>query len=118
MTDERGLPVKLAITPGQTHDSQPAAALLADMTEGQMLLGDRAYDADWLRAFVAERGGWANIPPKRNRKTPICFSPALYKARNAVERFTSTGSGQTSINSNITDASPPAMTSSDRHTSP
>ena len=87
MTDERGLPVKLAITPGQTHDSQPAAALLADMTEGQMLLGDRAYDADWLRAFVAERGGWANIPPKRNRKTPICFSPALYKARNAVERF-------------------------------
>ena len=30
---------------------------------------------------------WANIPPKANRKDPICFSPYLYKARNLVERF-------------------------------
>jgi len=29
----------------------------------------------------------ANIPPKRNRKGPICFSPDLYRARNLVERF-------------------------------
>ena len=29
----------------------------------------------------------ANIPPKSNRKDPICFSPYLYKARNLVERF-------------------------------
>jgi hypothetical protein len=29
----------------------------------------------------------ANIPPKRNRKDPICFSPYLYRARNLVERF-------------------------------
>ncbi len=29
----------------------------------------------------------ANIPPKSNRKDPICFSPHLYKARNLVERF-------------------------------
>ena len=27
------------------------------------------------------------IPPKRNRKDPICFSPYLYRARNLVERF-------------------------------
>ena len=32
-------------------------------------------------------GAWANIPPKANRKTPICFSKHLYKARNLVERF-------------------------------
>lgn len=30
---------------------------------------------------------WANIPPKRNRKEAICFSPYLYRARNLVERF-------------------------------
>ena len=34
-----------------------------------------------------EQGAWANIPPKRNRKEPICFSPYLYRARNLVERF-------------------------------
>jgi transposase len=37
--------------------------------------------------FVSERGARANIPPKRNRKDPICFSPYLYRDRNLVERF-------------------------------
>ena len=87
MTDGAGLPVRLAITPGQTHDAKAATDLLDSIGQGHMLLGDRAYDADWIRASVAERGGWANIPPKRNRKDPICFSPYLYKARNVIERF-------------------------------
>ena len=52
-----------------------------------MVLADRAYDADWLRAMVSQQGSWANIPPKRNRKSPICFSPWLYKQRNLIERF-------------------------------
>jgi hypothetical protein len=34
-----------------------------------------------------QQGAWANIPPKRNRKDPICFSPYLYRARKLVERF-------------------------------
>jgi transposase len=42
---------------------------------------------DWIRAFVNQQGAWANIPPKLNRKEPICFSPHLYRARNLVERF-------------------------------
>jgi transposase len=79
--------VKLVITPGQTHDIKAAAELLSDIRKGQMVLADRAYDADWLRNMVSEQGGWANIPPKTNRKTPICFSPWLYKQRNLVERF-------------------------------
>ena len=57
------------------------------MVEGQMLLADRAYDADWIRNLMNERGAWANIPPKRNRKIKAVFSPYLYKARNKVERF-------------------------------
>jgi Transposase DDE domain len=52
-----------------------------------MLLADRGYDADWIRAFVNEQGAWANIPPRCNRREPICFSPHLYRARNLVERF-------------------------------
>ena len=52
-----------------------------------MVLGDKAYDANWLRDYIAERGGWTNIPPKTLRKSPICFSPCLYKQRNLVERF-------------------------------
>ncbi len=52
-----------------------------------MLLADRAYDADWIREHAIEKGAWANIPPKSNRNSPICFSPYLYRARNPVERF-------------------------------
>jgi transposase len=53
----------------------------------QWLLADRGYDADWIRELAREQGAWVNIPPKRNRKDPICFSPYLYRARNLVERF-------------------------------
>ena len=52
-----------------------------------IVLADRGYDADWIRELASEKGAWANIPPKRNRREPICFSPYLYRARNLVERF-------------------------------
>lgn len=87
MTDDRGLPLRLAITPGQVHDIRVAGELLADLGKGQMLVADRAYDADWLRNMISENGGWANIPPKSNRKAPVCFSPWLYRQRNVIERF-------------------------------
>ena len=52
-----------------------------------MLLADRGSNADWIRSLAAKKVAWANIPPKRGRKDPICFSPHLYRARNLVERF-------------------------------
>ena len=52
-----------------------------------MLLADRGYDADWIRELAIEKGAWTNIPPKSNRRDPICFSPYVYRARNRVERF-------------------------------
>jgi transposase len=47
----------------------------------------RGYDADWIRAVATKKGAWINIPPRCNRKEPICFSPHLYRAGNLVERF-------------------------------
>lgn len=61
--------------------------MTVDLPEGAMLLADKGYDANALRTAVRERNAWANIPPKANRKDPICFSPFLYKARNLVEHF-------------------------------
>ena len=61
--------------------------MIADLPKGALLLADKGYDANALRDAAAERGAWANIPPKANRKDPICFSKHLYKARNMVERF-------------------------------
>ncbi len=52
-----------------------------------MVLADKAYDANAIREMIDGQGAWPNIPPKSNRKDPICFSPYLYIARNLVERF-------------------------------
>jgi transposase len=87
LVDTNGLPVRLALTPGEAHDNRLALALLSGLKSGAMLLADRGYDADWIRGLATRRGAWANIPLKRNRKEPICFSPFLYRARNLVERF-------------------------------
>jgi transposase len=75
------------LTAGEASDIATAPAMLADLPKGAMLLADKGYDANALRAAVCEQDAWANIPPKANRKDPICFSPYLYKARNLIERF-------------------------------
>jgi transposase len=67
--DTNGMPVRLELTTGEAHDNRLVTELLSDLKSGTMLLADRGYDADWIRAFAGERGAWANIPPKRNRKT-------------------------------------------------
>jgi transposase len=90
VVDGNGLPVQLGLTGSQAHDNRLCSALLRRLPRRARLLADRGYDADWIRAYVSERGAWANIPPKRNRKYPICFSPYLYRDRNLVERFFNT----------------------------
>ena len=87
VVDADGLPVGLGLTPGEAHDNRLCSVLLTGLHQGTMLLADRGYDADWIRDFASQNGAWANIPPKRNRKEPICFSPYLYRARNLIERF-------------------------------
>jgi len=80
------MPVRLELTAGEAHDNRLVTGLLSNLKSGAML-AERGYDADWIRAFAGEHAAWANIPPKRNRKDPICFSSYLYRARNLVERF-------------------------------
>ncbi len=87
VVDTNGLPVHLALTPGEAHDNRLCSVLLSAMLPQTMLLADRGYDAGWIRELIRQQGAWASIPPKRNRKDPICFSPYLYRARNLVERF-------------------------------
>jgi transposase len=87
VVDSKGLPVRLALSPGEAHDVRLAGHLLSRLKSGSMLLADRGYDADWIRELAMKKGAWANIPPKRNHSDPICFSPYLYRARNRVERF-------------------------------
>ena len=61
--------------------------LLDRLPECAVVNGDKGYDANALREQIRERGALANIPPKANRKQKPCFSPFLYRDRNAIERM-------------------------------
>ena len=74
VVDANGLPVRLGLTPGEAHDNRLCPALLAGLRQRTMVLADRGYDADRIRTRVNQQGAWANIPPRQNRKEPICFS--------------------------------------------
>jgi transposase len=48
---------------------------------------DKAFDAGWLRDFLAERSIEAIIPPKFNRKNPASCDMEVYKWRRLIENF-------------------------------
>jgi len=52
-----------------------------------ILSGDKGYDSDAVRRKIENLGAAPNIPPKINRRWKNCFSPALYRERNAIERM-------------------------------
>lgn len=106
--DAAGLPTRLGLAPGEAHDNWLCSVLLAELQPRATLLADRGYDADGIREFASQNGAWANIPPKRNRKEPICFSPCLYRSRTWSSGF-STGSSSAGVSPPVTTSSPPTI---------
>jgi len=68
-------------------DYKGAALMLAALPKADALLADKGYDADWLRAALAERGLAACIPSKSNRKVPIPYDAVLYRQRHKIENM-------------------------------
>jgi transposase len=87
MCDALGNPVGFVLTPGQAHDLQGADVLLPGM-QAQMLLADKAYDADERVLMpLAAAGKTAIIPPKSNRKIQREYDKEIYKERHLIENF-------------------------------
>ncbi len=75
------------LTGGQAHDLAGADVLLADM-QGEMLIADKAFDADKRVIEPMTAAGKAVvIPPKANRKTPRSYDRDIYKTRHLIENF-------------------------------
>ena len=68
-------------------DYKGAALMIDAFPKAQALLGDRGYDADWLRAALADRGIAACIQSKVNRKVLIPHDTALYRRRHKIENM-------------------------------
>ena len=72
------------LLPGQRHDTVGVPPLIEGVAFGA-LLGDKAFDVDWLRADLDARGAAAVIPPKANRKAQITLDRDMYRWRHLIE---------------------------------
>lgn len=86
LCDEQGRPHAILLTGGNVADITAAATLVSAVTPPGELVGDKGYDADHLRRFLAERGTAAVIPSTSSRKVPIPHDAERYKLRNVIER--------------------------------
>ena len=75
------------LTGGTFSDCKAGEVLINRMPATSLLNADKGYDSDAIRRQVRQRGAFANIPPKANRTWKNCFSPHLYRDRNAIERM-------------------------------
>jgi transposase len=87
LTDAACRPIAFLLTGGQVADCTAAALLLEKMPEASILHGDKGYDSNAVRRQAEDKGAMPNIPPKSNRRWKNCFSPHLYRNRNAIERM-------------------------------
>lgn len=87
LTDAACRPIAFTLTGGQVDDRTAAPALLERLPKCRILHADKGYDTNHIRRTVEAKGTMPNIPPKANRIWKNCFSPYLYRDRNAIERM-------------------------------
>ena len=86
LVDALGNLIRFTLLPGQRHDLLGVKPLIDDM-EFEAFLGDKAFDANWLRDELGERNASAVIPSKSNRKVQIPHDKEVYKWRHLVENY-------------------------------
>ena len=86
LVDALGNLARFILLPGQRHDSVGVAPLIKDI-DFEALIGDKAFDADWLRAELNERGALTVIPPNASGAGKIPYDEEMYKWRHLVENF-------------------------------
>ena len=87
MCNGEGKPIAFYLTAGQVSDYKGAEKLLPMLPQSEYFIGDRGYDADWLREQLTENDIKPCIPPRKNRKEDIQYNKTLYKKRHKVENL-------------------------------
>lgn len=79
-----GCPVRFLLTGGQKGDAPQAEALIEGLP-ARAVMADTAYDADYLRQAIAEKGALAVIPNNPSRATKHKLDKHLYAQRHLIE---------------------------------
>ncbi len=92
----QGLPLSIAIGPGQEHETQHVISLVEHLPELRgpsgvaswpaKFAGDKGYSAGWVRQFLQERGFTPVIAHRNNETRPETFDREAYRQRNLIER--------------------------------
>jgi len=86
MVDGLGNLVRFTLMPGQRGETMAVEGLMEGV-RCQAFLGDKAYDADWLREMLVSRGIEPVIPARKGRKNPAVHDEEKYKWRHLVENY-------------------------------
>jgi transposase len=87
LTDRFCRPLAFLLTGGQVADCKAGALLLQRSSRCRILLPDKSYYSDAIRRQIEATGAAPNIPPESKCRWKPCFSPDLYKGRDAIERM-------------------------------
>ena len=85
VADAKGRPIRFFMSAGQVSDHTGAAALPDGLPKADWILGDRGYDADWLREALKDKGIKVFLPGRKSRKKPVEYDKRRYKRRNRIE---------------------------------
>nr|WP_236617711.1 IS5 family transposase [Sphingobium ummariense] len=88
VADALGRPLAFILTSGEAADCKAYDALIGLPERApDALLADKGYDADAIRADLAERQIEPVIPGRSNRRVKIDHDRTIYKQRNRIERM-------------------------------
>jgi transposase len=86
LVDALGNLSRFVLLPGQRHDNIGVEPLISGV-DFAALIGDKAFDSNWLRAELNERGAMAVIPPKADRASRLACDFEMYRWRHLIENF-------------------------------
>ena len=86
LTDALGNLVRFELLPGNRHDTIGVAPLI-DGIEFGALLGDKAFDANWIVEELDQRGSKDVISQHPARAQKLKIDAEVYKWRHLIENF-------------------------------
>jgi len=78
--------VRFVLLPGNRYDTIGVAPLI-DGIEFDALLGDKAFDANWIIGELDQRGAKVVISQRPQRISPLEIDLEMYKWRHLIENF-------------------------------
>jgi transposase len=86
LTDALGNLVRFELLPGNRYDTIGVAPLI-DGIDFNALLGDKAFDANWIVEELDRRGSKVVISQRPKRLHPLDIDAEMYKWRHLIENF-------------------------------